>query len=338
MHYRRSYLTLIILLLILIGLWVLNISLGTVHIPFREVLKILFGQEVSTSSWETIVLELRLPRSVTAIVVGAGLSLAGLLMQTYFRNPMAGPSVLGISSGASLGVALFLMGSGVFGFHFIHKIGLVLSAVIGALAVLLLIVVLSLRLKNNLSILIIGLMLGALTSSIVGVLSYFSTSEQIRTYVLWNLGSLGHVNWPGIWLMVLLVIVAFGLIFLKAKALNTLLLGETFAKSVGVSTEQLTYIILAITGIIVGVITAYVGPIAFVGLAVPHIARLVLKTSDHKILLPAVLLLGSIVLLFCDLLAQLPFYERVIPINSVTSLIGAPIVIYLILKQRHYDF
>ena len=322
----------------LLGIWVINISLGSVHIPFRDVIKILFGQETLNPTWETIVLQLRLPRSVTAVIVGAGLSFAGLLMQTYFRNPMAGPSVLGISSGASLGVALFLMGSGFFGFHIMSGLGMVLSAVLGSIVVLLLIVLLSVRLKNNLSILIIGLMLGALTSSIVGVLSYFSTSEQIKTYVLWNLGSLGHVDWKGIIVMILVVLIGFMLMFFKSNALNTLLVGETFAKSVGVSTEHLTYIILAITGVIVGVITAYVGPIAFVGLAVPHMARLVLKTSDHKLLLPVVLLMGSIVLLVCDLLAQLPFYERVIPINSVTSLIGAPIVIYLILKQRHYDF
>lgn len=313
-------------------------SLGSVHIPFKEVLKILFGQEVVNSSWDIIVMQLRLPRSITAIVVGAGLSLAGLLMQTYFRNPMAGPSVLGISSGASLGVALFLMGSGFFGFEIFTNTGMVVSAVIGAFVVLLLIMLLSFRLKNNLSILIIGLMLGAMTSSIVGVLSYFSTSEEIKTYVLWSLGSLGHVDWIGIVVMMVLVFLGFIFVFVKSNALNTLLVGETFAKSVGVSTVQLTYLILIITGIVVGVITAYAGPIAFIGLAVPHMARLLLKTSDHMILLPTVILLGSIVLLSCDLLAQLPFYERVIPINSVTSLIGAPVVIYLILKQKHYDF
>jgi iron complex transport system permease protein len=322
-------------------MWFVNISLGSVTIPFSETLKSLIGHTLENETWQTIITRIRIPKSLTAIIVGSGLSVTGLLMQTLFRNPMAGPSVLGVSSGASLGVAFLFMGSSVFGLSHWEdigfKMGIVISAIIGAMSVLLLIMLLSLKLKNTLSVLIIGLMLSALTSSVVSVLSFFSSSQQLQMYFFWGFGNLGTLEYSEILSMALVVGIGILLVLPLLKPLNSFLLGENIAKSLGVNSSIVKNSLLVITGIIVGVITAYVGPIAFIGLAVPHIARLIFKSSDHKVLLPSVILLGSFVMLLCDTISQLPFSEKVIPINAVTSLIGAPIVIILILKQKKYQ-
>jgi iron complex transport system permease protein len=324
-------------------LWVLNISIGTVYIPPKQILTHLFsGMDFQQDTWGVIFNEIRLPKSITAILVGMGLGLAGLLMQTYFRNPMAGPSVLGISSGAGLGVALFLMSGSLLGLQnslsFFGKTGLIVSAIFGSLFVLLLILVFSARLKNNLSILIIGIMISALSGSLVSVLSFMSPAYKLQQYMFWGFGSLSHLSYSEIGILGLIVSVGIIGVLSKTKVLNALLMGENFAQSVGVNLKAIQYLILIVTGILVGIITAYVGPIAFVGLAIPHIARMIFDTAHHKILIPAVLLLGASMLLLCDLLTQVSPSGKVIPINAITSLIGAPIVIYLILKQRKYLF
>ncbi len=338
MKYQKN---IFLLIFVLITVWIFNISLGSVSIPFPETIKYILGKTLENDTWQTILHQIRIPKSLTAIIVGSGLSTAGLVMQTLFRNPMAGPSVLGISAGASLGVALLILGTGWLGFielgSISFKISIVLSAIFGSLLVLLLILLLSIRIKNSVSILIIGLMLSALTSSIVSILSYYSSAEKLQQYLFWGFGNLGNLDYTSIFLLAIVVGLAIIAIIPQLKPMNSMMLGENFAKSLGINVNFLKKYLLIITGIIVGILTAFVGPIAFIGLAAPHIARLIFKTSDHKILFPSVLLIGSIVMLLCDTIAQLPFNDQVIPINAVTSLIGAPIVIFLVLKQKKYQ-
>jgi len=334
----RLYFSLLILMFFM--MWLVNISLGSVDIPLGETLKFLLLQNLENDTWQIILESLRFPKSLTVIIVGMGLSVAGLLMQTLFRNPMAGPSVLGISSGASLGVAFFLMGSTWWGISVAGwgmQMSIVLSAIVGALGVLGLILLLSYKIKNTLSILIIGLMLSALTSSVISVLSYFTTSQKLQQYIFWGFGNVSNLTYNELAFLYTSVGIGLFMVLFFLKPLNSLLLGENLAQSMGVNIRLTQNTILIIVGVIVGILTAFVGPIAFIGLAVPHIARLVFKTSNHKVLFPAVILLGSIVMLFCDTLAQLPFSEQVIPINAVTSLIGAPLVILLIVKQKNYS-
>ncbi len=328
-------------MLVLIITWLINISIGSISIPLKEVFKFLTGQHLENETWHTILIQLRFPKSLTLILVGVGLSISGLLMQTLFRNVMAGPSVLGISSGAGLGVALLLMGSGWLGWEKMEQafgqISIVMSAVIGATLVLLLILLLSLKLKNNLSILIIGLMLSALTAALISVLSVFSTAQKLQEYLFWGFGNVSNLGFDAILFLFVLITLLSIWIIKFLKPLNLLLLGENMAQSMGVRLAFTKNSLLIIVGIIVGVITAYVGPIAFVGLAVPHIARMLFKTSDHKVLFPAVILLGALMMLVCDSIAQIGINGQVIPINAVTSLLGAPIVIYLIFKQKNYQ-
>lgn len=316
--------------------------MGSVSIPFKEIVNGILGNDLSKSSWQHILFNFRIPKSFTAILTGSGLSVVGLLMQTLFRNPMAGPSVLGISSGAGLGVALLVMGTGVIGGFSIDGFNLNLSmlfaAIIGSFVVLSIILVLGAKIKNTLSILIIGLMLGALTTSVVSILSYFTKAEQLQQYMFWGFGSLGHLSNKELLLYFLLIIFGIIAIIPLLKPLNSLLLGENYAQNMGVNIKQVKKYILLIAGILTGVITAFVGPIAFIGLAIPHIARLLFNTSNHKVLVPAVVLIGAIVLLICDTIAQLPFKEQVIPINAITSLFGAPLVIWLLIRKKNYNF
>ena len=319
-------------------LFFINISLGSVSIPTDEIFSILFGGNSTKESWETIILNFRLPKAITAILVGSGLSISGLLMQTLFRNPLAGPFVLGISSGASLGVALLILGSSIFGgilttFAFSNW-SLAMASSLGAFLVLSAVIIAANRVRNTMSILIIGLMFGSLTSAVISVLAYFSQAEQIQQYMFWSFGSLGNLTWSEI--AVFAIIYSIGILgtFSVIKPLNSFLLGENYAKSLGINIKKSRNIILLITSILTGVITAFAGPIAFIGLAVPHIAKLVFTTSNHKILLPAVAIIGGIVLLICDAIAQLPTSEFTLPINAITSLFGAPIVIWLLIRKK----
>jgi iron complex transport system permease protein len=336
---KKSHKKYFILLSVLgVILFVLNISLGSVSIPFEDILNTLIGNTAAKESWQTIVLYFRLPKAITAILVGSGLSVAGLLMQTLFRNPLAGPFVLGISSGASLGVALLILSGSLFGGFFlassISSWSLPIASSLGAFLVLTAVIIAANKVRNTMSILIIGLMFGSLTSAIISVLAYFSEAQQIQQFLFWSFGSLGNLSWNE--LLVFIVIYSIGMLATLAiiKPLNSLLLGENYAKSLGINVKRNRNIILIITSVLTGVITAFAGPIAFIGLAVPHIARMIFTTSNHKILIPAVVILGAIIMLICDAIAQLPTSEFTLPINAITSLFGAPIVIWLLIRKK----
>ena len=316
----------------------MNISLGSVSIPFKDLLNILSGGIASKESWHTIILDFRLPKAITAILVGSGLSICGLLMQTLFRNPLAGPFVLGISSGASLGVAILILGSSVFGgflvTNSVSNWSLPIAASLGAFLVLSAVIIAAHKVRNTMSILIIGLMFGSLTSAVISVLAYFSEATRIQQYLFWSFGSLGNLSWNELSIFGLIYGLGILATLTLIKPLNSFLLGENYAKSLGINVKKNRNIILVITSILTGVITAFSGPIAFVGLAVPHIARLLFTSSNHKILLPAVALIGAIVLLICDSIAQLPTSEFTLPINAITSLFGAPVVIWLLVRKK----
>jgi len=336
--YNKTYTNYFILLsVLLIFCWILNISLGSVSIPFDEVFKVCFGGDASKNSWQTILVNYRIPKALTAVLVGSGLSVSGLLMQTLFRNPLAGPFVLGISSGASLGVALLILGTGFLSTFIpiaISTWSLAIASSIGAFLVLLAVMITANSIKSTMSILIIGLMFGSLTGAIISILSYFSTSEQIQQYQFWGFGSLGNLSWQELFIFSSIYLVSMIATFAIIKPLNSLLLGENYAKSLGINIKKSRNIILLITCLLTGVITAFAGPIAFVGLAVPHIAKLFFTTSNHKTLVPSTAILGAIILLICDSIAQLPSTEYTLPINAITSLFGAPVIIWLLIRKK----
>ncbi len=339
----KSYSKIFVLLLItLIIVVFINISLGSVYIPFKQLISILLNDEIDRESWRTIVLNIRLPKVVTAIIVGSGLSISGLLMQTLFRNPLAGPFVLGISSGASLGVAILILGASFIGANITSyaftNFGLALAASLGAFLVLSAVMLAALKVRNTMSILIIGLMFGSLTSAVISVLAYFSSASQIQQYMFWSFGSLGNLSWNEIIALTIVFILGVGLIVFIIKPLNSLLLGENYAKSMGVNIKRTRNITLISTSILTGVITAFSGPIAFIGLAVPHITKMLFNTSNHKILIPAVAISGAIIMLICDSIAQLPSSEYTLPINAITSMFGAPIIIWLLMRKRKISF
>ena len=327
----------LVLTLLLILCFFANISLGSVYIPLKTIFESLIG---ITDNY--IIQHYRLPKAFTAILVGSGLGISGLLMQTLFRNPLAGPFVLGITSGASLGVALLIMGSSVFsGFVatlLISKWSLVIAASLGSFFVLLTVLIVSFRVRDTMAILIIGLMFGSITAAIVSVLSYFSSAEELQQYIFWGFGSLGNLSWSE--LVIFFIIYCLGILLniVSIKGLNTLLLGENYAKSLGLNIKQSRLIIVIATSLLAGTITAFAGPIAFIGLAIPHLTRQVFNTSNHKILLPAVFLVGAIIMLVCDSIAQLPTSDYTLPINAITSLIGAPVVIWLLVRKRKMVF
>ncbi|MBM1107581.1 iron ABC transporter permease [Aurantibacter crassamenti] len=337
--YRFSFL---FLLLILVLVFTLNISSGSVSIPINETINALFGGTLQNESWSYIIWDYRIPKALTAILVGAGLALSGLLMQTLFRNPLAGPFVLGISSGASLGAALLIMGSSVlasfFSFGLINDISLAIAASIGSFLVLMVVISVATKVKDTMALLIIGLMFGSITSAIVSVLSYFTNAEKLQQYIYWSYGSLGNLSWRQLGLLFALVLAGIFLSILSIKSLNAMLLGENYARSLGVNMKTSRYLIIIATGILAGSITAFAGPIAFVGLAVPHLTRQIFNTTDHRILMPAVLIYGAILMLICDTIAQLPTSANVLPINAVTSIIGAPVVIWLLIRKRKMMF
>lgn len=331
----------VILIALLLLCFLANISLGSVSIPITDVFNSIFGIS-ENESWQYIIQNYRLPKAITAILVGSGLGISGLLMQTLFRNPLAGPFVLGISSGASLGVALVILGSGVLGGAFatllMSKWSIVIAASLGSFLVLLAVLLVSSKVRDTMAILIIGLMFGSITTAVVSVLSYFSSAEQLQQYIFWGFGSLGNLSWSE--LLIFSCIYSLGLLLtiVSIKALNTLLLGENYAKSLGLNIKQSRLVIILATSLLAGTITAFAGPIAFIGLAIPHMTRQLFNTSNHKILLPAVFLFGGIIMLICDSIAQLPTSDYTLPINAITSLIGAPVVIWLLVRQRKMMF
>ncbi len=310
-------------------------------IPFSDVFASLVGGEVTKPTWEFIIQEYRLPKALMAMITGSGLAISGLLMQTLFRNPLAGPFVLGISSGASLGVALFILGGTAFGisstFAF-GKWGLIISAATGSFLVFLMVLGVASRVRDTMALLIIGLMVGSLTSAVVSVLSYFSKAEELQQYIFWSFGSLGDVSWQSIRILLYCFIAGMLLTIASIKPLNALLLGDTYAKTLGVKHSKSRIIIIIATSILAGSITAFAGPIAFIGLAVPHLIRQVISTSNHRILIPAVILGGAILMLICDTIAQVPLSEYTLPINAVTALVGAPVVIWLLVRKKKLLF
>lgn len=336
--YIRFFILLSVLLIVLVCI---NISLGSVDIPILEVFNSIVGSS-SKSSWQYIITNYRIPKAITAIIAGGGLAISGLLMQTLFRNPLAGPFVLGLSSGASLGVAILILGSGaisgIFSTFLLGPWSLVMASALGSLLVLLAVLAVTLKVKDTMAILIIGLMFGSLTGALVAVLSYFSDAEQLQQYIFWSFGSLGNQTWQGISILSLCFFVGLLLSIYSAKSLNALLLGENYAKSMGLKVKKNMLLLILATSILAGGITAFVGPIAFIGLAVPHLTRQFIKTSNHFVLIPAVALSGAILMLVCDTIAQLPGIVYTLPINAITSLIGAPVVIWLLVRKRKLIF
>ncbi len=333
--YRNTFLLLSFLLVVC---FLLNISMGSVRIPLNAILEAISGGELEKEAWKYIVIQYRLPKAITAILTGSGLAVSGLLMQTLFRNPLAGPFVLGISSGASLGVALLIMGGSIWGIALTGASLLVIAASMGSFTVLLLVMVVASKIRDTMALLIIGLMFGSITGSIVSILSYLSPSEALQRYVFWSLGSLGNISWYQLVVLGVVFLIGMGFSIASLKGLNSLLLGEYYAKSLGLRLTKSKYLIMLATSLLAGSITSFVGPIAFVGLAVPHLTRQVLPTSNHIILLPAVCLYGAILMLLCDTLAQLPFSQYTLPINAVTSIVGAPVVIWLLVRKRKMIF
>lgn len=330
--------TFIILIVVLIILLFTNISLGSIGIPPDDIFSILLGDTTIKSSWQHIILNYRIPKALTAILVGSGLGTAGLLMQTLFRNPLAGPYVLGLSSGASLGVAIVILGSSFFGANFaallLSKWSIVIASSIGSFTVLLAVILVSVKIKDTMAILIIGLMFASVTAAIVSVLSYFSSAEQLQRYIFWSFGSLGNLTTDELLILGTITFTGLFLAVVSIKTLNTLLLGDQYAQSLGLNIKKARLLVIVATSLLAGSITAFVGPIAFIGLAVPHLTKLFFNTSNHKILVPAVIMSGSILMLLCDSISQLPMSELTVPINAVTSLFGAPVVIWLLVRKK----
>jgi iron complex transport system permease protein len=324
----------------LIAIFVISLMLGSVNIPLDEIVRVLLGGEASREAWQNIILKFRLPKALTAVFAGAALGVGGLLMQTFFRNPLADPFVLGISSGASLGVAIVVLIAGgaggalLAGFGAIGDLGLTLAAAIGAGTVMLLVLLAARWLRNPLTILILGLMSGYLTGAIVSLLMFFSVRERLQAYINWTFGSFGGVTIAQLPILVGVILIGLIMAIGLAKALNALLLGETYARSLGVNIRRLRFGVILATALLAGGVTAFCGPIGFLGIAVPHLGRAWFQTSDHRILIPASILIGGIVALIAALIAEVPGSSAILPLNAITALFGAPVVISVILRRK----
>lgn len=338
---KRPILPLMLLMTVLIVVFfLLNLLLGSVHIPLRSVCSILAGSTDESVVWQNIIWKSRVPQALTALVAGAGLSVSGLQMQTVFRNPLADPSVLGVSSGASLGVAFVVLLSGAVGgvalshLGYLGEVALSLAAIVGAMSVMALIVYVSMKVRGNVTLLIIGVMIGYVANAIIGVLKFFSVEEDIRAYVIWGLGSFARVSGDQMLLFVGIMAVLLPLSFLLIKTMNLLLLGNGYARNLGLNIRWARLLVILCAGVLVAIVTAYCGPIMFIGLAVPHLCRAIFRSSDHRVLMPATLLVGAALALVCNLIARMPGLEGALPVNSVTALIGAPVVASVLFKRR----
>jgi iron complex transport system permease protein len=333
-----------ILLALVLLLLLLNMVLGSVHIPVKAVFQIITGQDSSNIIWENIITRSRLPQAIVALGAGMGLGIAGLLMQTLFRNPLAGPSVLGISSGASLGVGFVILVAGqFFGFSFstlglFGDLSLLVAALAGSLCILLVILFVSRRIGGTLAVLIIGVMIGYLSNSVVGIMKFYSLEEDVHTYVIWGLGSFSRLSLARAQLfLVLISIPAIACIFIS-KWLNLLSLGENYAQNLGLKIHRARMVVILMSGLLTALVTAFCGPIVFIGMAVPHMAKLVARTSNHFSLILHAGLLGAATALLCNVIARMPGLDSALPINSVTAFIGAPVVISVIWKRRKEQF
>ena len=319
-----------------------NLLVGSVHIPAGAVWDILCGNTVERDSWRFIILESRIPQGITALLCGAALAVSGLMLQTVFNNPLAGPSILGINTGASLGVALvMLLGGGSIAagaFSLSGFLAVMTGAFAGSVFVMGALLFFSAFTRNNLMLLIIGIMIGYITSSVISLLNFFSTAEGVHSYMIWGLGNFSGVSLEQLPVFVISILVGLGMALMLIKPLNALLLGNRYAENLGVNVKRTRNLLLIATGILTAITTAYCGPIAFIGLAVPHIARLMLGTSNHNSLLPVTLLLGGAIALLCNLICVLPGESGVLPLNAITPVLGAPVIIYIIVNQRKIQY
>jgi iron complex transport system permease protein len=334
---RKTILIFLILIISLILLFAVDIITGSVKIPFSEIWHSIISNHPLRSEWKIIILDFRLPRAIVAILAGMALAVSGLEMQTYFRNPLAGPYVLGISSGASLGVAILIMGMSIFRFPAnvgINQWSIVIAAWIGAGLVMMLILAVSARINDNTTILILGILFGSITMAFVSILQYVSSDTEVKAFIIWTLGSLGNVTGTQLSVMIPSIAVGLLLALFSIKSLNVLLLGEQYAKSMGVNILLSRSLIFFSTSILAGTITAFCGPIGFIGIAVPHISRMLFSSSDHRILIPGTIILGAVVMLISDIISQLPGSQQILPINSVTAVLGIPVVIWIILRKQ----
>ncbi len=340
---KRWTVTFVLLLLLVVVLFITNLSLGSVLIPFSSFTKFFTEATTGKESWDLIISNFRVPKAWTAVLTGAALGISGLQMQTLFRNPLAGPFILGISSGAGLGVALAIFAGLYFGFFF-DLTGLgrswtsVIAAGVGSFLVLITILLASSRLKDGISLLIIGLMFGTIASAIVGILQFFSQAENIQAYVLWSFGSLGGVSQDELLVFQWIIIVGIIMAIALSKPLNALLLGEQYAASIGLNLKRIRFLVILNTSLLAGSVTAFCGPVAFIGLAVPHLVRMLFNTSNHLQLTPLIILFGSGLVLVFDIISQVPGSDITLPLNAVTALFGGPFVIWVLLKKRTINF
>ncbi|WP_048150412.1 iron ABC transporter permease [Methanolacinia paynteri] len=339
---KRLTLVLPVILIVLIALFILDLLAGSVNIPLEAFVKMLTGGDVKTT-WENIFWDWRLPKAITAVFAGGALALAGLLMQTFFRNPLADPYILGISSGASLGVALVMLSAGACGvgaifatIGFIGDLSISVAAIIGSFAVLALILIISSKIKSNITILILGIMVSYISSAIVTILLQFSDESSMHSYTAWTFGSFSGVTWGQVPIMVALLLVGFILSICTVKSLNALLLGEQYAESLGMNYKTTRILIITNTALMAGVVTAFCGPIGFLGIAVPHLCRAMFVSADHRILVPGCIIVGGIIALCTDIISHLPGTDIVLPINAITALFGAPVVIWVIVRGTKF--
>lgn len=341
---RRTLPLMLMLAAAIVALFLVNVFIGTIRIPMTAICRILTGCDDGVSDiWRNIVIKSRVPQALTATVAGAGLAVSGLQMQTVFRNPLAGPSVLGISSGASLGVAFVVLLSGSIGGVALSRLGYLgdaamsVAAIVGSLAVMSLIVYVAQKVRGNVTLLIIGVMIGYLANAVIGVLKFFSAEEDVKAYVVWGLGSFARVSGDQMVLFVVLMVLLLPPAFLLVKTMNLLLLGDAYARNLGLNIRRARMMVIASSGVLVAIVTAYCGPIMFIGLAVPHLCRALFRTSDHRVLMPGTMLTGAALALFCNLVARMPGFEGALPVNSVTALVGAPVIAVVLFRRRRDD-
>ena len=337
---RRTLPLILMLILAIVVLAIVNLLIGSVDIPLKNVCRILLGDASESEIWQNIIWKSRLPQALTAIMAGAGLAVSGLQMQTVFRNPLAGPSVLGISNGSALGVAFVVLLSGRIGGVALSRLGYLgdaamsVAAVIGALAVLTLILWISQKVRGNVTLLIIGVMIGYLANAVIGVLKFLSPEEDVKAFVVWGLGSFSRVSGDEMVLFIVLMCILLPLACLLVKDMNLMLLGDRYASNLGLNIRRSRMLVIISSGVLVAIVTAYCGPIMFIGLAVPHLTRAIFRTSDHRILMPATALCGAVLALFCNFIARMPGFEGALPVNSVTALVGAPVIAAALFRKR----
>lgn len=331
---RRTGIIWILLLAGVAAAFLLDLFIGSVAIPISEIWSALLKGPETEDAVGIIIWQARLPRTITAMVAGIVLPVAGLLMQTFFRNPVAGPDILGISAGASLMVAIVTMGAGAGAWMLGSNLSLITAAIIGSVGVLLLMLAIAHRMRDSVSLLILGLMLGTAISAVTGILQYFSGRDALKLFVMWTFGSLGGVNWQQLGLLIPAALITLFGSWAMARSLNLMLAGEKYAQSLGLRIHSSRLILILLAGLATGSITAYCGPIAFVGIAVPHLARMLWKTTNHYLLVPGTALIGTLVMIICDILSQVPGYDLVLPINAITAMMGAPFVIFLLMRNQ----